>query len=168
MTNNKCAMEGSAKRDDTLGKTVYEVAIKAADISAAFANYDVNFEKDTEFALSFSINTDDGSQKVLRLRDGGSIFGRNDYSKAPNAVLLGAKQTAPDTSEPATEPSEPEDVLETEPPTEAPTVAPTEPVADDSGSDATLWIIVGVITLLLAGAVTGIVLFFKKRKTAIE
>ena len=107
MGNNKCAMEGSAKRDDTLGKTVYEVAIKSSDISNAFANYDVNFEEGTEFALSFSINTDDGSQKVLRLRDGGSIFGRNDYSKAPNAVLLGAKQTPPETSEPATEPTEP-------------------------------------------------------------
>ena len=108
MGNNKCAMEGSAKRDDTLGKTVYEVAVKAADISAAFANYDVNFEEGTEFALSFSINTDDGSQKVLRLRDGGSIFGRNDYSKAPNAVLLGAKKapveepTTPDVDNPDT------------------------------------------------------------------
>lgn len=98
--NTPCAMEGAAKRDDALAKTVYEVALKASDISDAFDNYDITFEEGTEFALSFSINTDDGTQKVLRLRDGGSIFGRNDYSKAPNAVLLGAKDAPPADDDP--------------------------------------------------------------------
>ncbi len=108
MGNNKCAMEGAVKRDDTLGTTIYEVAVKASDISNAFANYDFALEEGAEFALSFSINTNDGAMKVLRLRDGGSIFGRNDYSKAPNAVLLGAKKapveepTTPDVDNPDT------------------------------------------------------------------
>ena len=89
--NNSCDMTGFTKRSDSDAKTLYEFCIKLADLNEAFANYDLTFEKGTEFALSFSINNDDGTQRVIRLRDGGSIFGRNDYSKAPNAVLLGSK-----------------------------------------------------------------------------
>ena len=89
-------------------------------------------------------------------------------------VAVGAGETvvAVDVDEPEViEPTEPEETEPTEPPTEAPTeaptVAPTEPVVED-GDDATLWIIIAVAVVLIAGAAVGIVLFLKKRKCAEE
>lgn len=85
------------------------------------------------------------------------------------AVGAGENTVVIDVDEPEViEPTEPEETDPTEPetnPTEAPTVAPTEPVEND-GNDATLWIIIAVIVVLLAGAVTGLVIFLKKRKVA--
>ena len=51
-------------------------------------------------------------------------------------------------------------------PTEPATEPVTEPVAAEDNGNATLWIVVAVAAVLLAGAATGIVLFIKKRKTA--
>ena len=78
-------------------------------------------------------------------------------------IALAVEEPEPEPSEPATEPEETDP---TEAPTEAPTVAPTEPVDNNDGNDATLWIIIAAIVVVLAGAAVGIVLFLKKRKTA--
>ena len=75
------------------------------------------------------------------------------------SVVLSEPEVEP--TEPATEPSSPA----TEP-SEAPTVAPTEPVADNDTSGVSTWFIVGILLLLLTGAVTGFVLFLNKRKNA--
>ena len=41
-------------------------------------------EAGVELGVSFSVNTHEGeTSRVLRLRDGGGIFGSNDFSKIP-------------------------------------------------------------------------------------
>ena len=85
------------------------------------------------------------------------------------AVEAGETAIAVDVDEPeATEPTEPDDTEPTEPENTDPTVAPTEPVDNNDGNDATLWIIIAIAVVVVAGAAVGIVLFLKKRKGAAE
>ena len=80
------------------------------------------------------------------------------------AVEAGETAIAVVVDEPVVDPSEPTDPSEpATDPSEDSTATPTEP-ADSNGNDATLWIIIAVIAVLLAGAATGVVLFLKKRK----
>ena len=69
-------------------------------------------------------------------------------AEGENTIVVNVDEPEP------TEPSEP-----SEPATE-----PTEPVVTDGEDSTTLWIIVAVAAVLLAGAAAGIVLFIKKRK----
>ena len=83
------------------------------------------------------------------------------------AIEAGETKIALDVEEPVVEdPTKPTETEPSEPAETDPTVAPTEPAPVEDGSDATLWIIIGVIVVLLAAAAVGIVLFLKKRKAA--
>ena len=95
-------------------------------------------------------------------------------TKIENGVLIvslaaGENSVVVDVDEPEivepTDPTEPEATEPAEPEATEPNAAPTEP-AEDNGNDATLWIMVAVIVVALAGAVTCLVIFIKKRKTA--
>ena len=79
------------------------------------------------------------------------------------AIEAGETKIALDVEEPVVEPSQPA-TDPTEPAETDPTAAPTEPAPVEDSSDATLWIIIGVIVVLLAAAAAGVVLFLKKRK----
>ena len=72
------------------------------------------------------------------------------------ALSAGDSHIAIEIEEPA--PTEP-----TKPATE-PATTPTEPVVTEDNDNTALWIISSVAAILLVGAVTGIVLFLKKRK----
>ena len=83
------------------------------------------------------------------------------------AVEAGETKIALDVEEPVVEdPTQPTETEPSEPAQTDPTVAPTEPAPVEDGNDATLWIIIGVIVVLLAAAATFIVLFLKKCKAA--
>ena len=83
------------------------------------------------------------------------------------AIEAGETKIALDVEEPVVEdPTQPTETEPSEPAETDPTVAPTEPAPVEDGNDATLWIIIGVIVVLLAAAAVGIVLFMKKRKAA--
>ncbi|HBL83345.1 MAG: hypothetical protein A2Y17_05345 [Clostridiales bacterium GWF2_38_85] len=79
--------EGKATRDDDAGKTVYEVKLPIANF--AIEGYELSVADNNIIGVSFTINTYDTKQRVVRLRDGGGIFGSNDWSKTPVVTLKG-------------------------------------------------------------------------------
>ncbi|MDD4475969.1 MAG: hypothetical protein PHV95_09340 [Eubacteriales bacterium] len=80
--------EGKATRDDNAGKTIYEAKLPKA--AFAVEGYELDLTDGNKIGISFTINTHDGTkQRVIRLRDGGGIFGSNDYSKHPEVTLKG-------------------------------------------------------------------------------
>lgn len=85
--NSPGAWEAKATRDDDAGKTIYEVKLPKA--SFAVAGYELDLTDGNVIGVSFSINTNDGKTRVMRLRDGGGIFGSNDWGKTPVVTLKG-------------------------------------------------------------------------------
>ena len=86
--SNNLEFEGKATRNDDTATTIYEVKIPLEAFNAEVPGYETTFEAGTELGVSFSINTsDNGTSRVVRLRDGGGIFGSNDFSKIPTVTL---------------------------------------------------------------------------------
>ena len=86
--SNNLEFEGKATRNDNTATTIYEVKIPLEAFNAEVPGYETTFEAGTELGVSFSINTsDNGTSRVVRLRDGGGIFGSNDFSKIPTVTL---------------------------------------------------------------------------------
>ena len=82
--------QAKATRDNAAGKTIYEVKIPKT--SLAIEGYELDLSDGNIIGVSFTINTHDGTkQRVMRLRDGGGIFGSNDFSKTPVVTLKGSK-----------------------------------------------------------------------------
>lgn len=78
-------------RDDTLEKTFYEVSIPWSELGSTDKPFDV--KKAKTVGVSVSINStnkediDAGRWKNIKLRDGGGIIGRNDFSKMARVNL---------------------------------------------------------------------------------
>ncbi|HPE95874.1 MAG TPA: hypothetical protein PLT66_07410, partial [Bacillota bacterium] len=85
--SNNLEFEGSASRNDDTATTVYEVKIPLSALNTECPGYETTFESGTQLGVSFSINTNDGITRVVRLRDGGGIYGSNDMSKVPCITL---------------------------------------------------------------------------------
>ncbi len=80
--------EAKVVRDETNQQTIYEVKIAWTEIGLEGAP-----KSGDQFGLSFSINArdakndDGGSWKNVKMRNGGGIIGRNDWSKIPEVTV---------------------------------------------------------------------------------
>lgn len=76
------------KRDDVNEKTYYEVAIPWTELGSTTHPFDILKAEKIGFAISVnSSNEDSENWKNIKMRDGGGIIGRNDFSKMASVTL---------------------------------------------------------------------------------
>ena len=140
------------------GKVLF-LAEKKVDIVASSSGWQIT----ADAAQTIQLTAIAPNEEYVITVNGETVDTKIENGLLTFAIEAGETAIAVAVNTPEENPSEPStDPVETEP-TETPTVAPTEP-AESDGNDATLWIILAVAIVLLAGAAIGVVLFLKKRK----
>ncbi len=78
--------EAFCRRDDVNEKTFYEVAIPWSELGSEDYPFDIDEAEKIGFSISINCGDDD-AWKNVKMRDGGGIIGRNDFSKMASATL---------------------------------------------------------------------------------